>query len=125
MATTVGPRTTPFSGRIATRLVALILLLLVLYLLVKIPSGTGGGRLPLVLTEDEDGGFVVSSPILPELNTEGDNEAEAIANARDAQAAVRGIYRQIGRKLPREARAADPAAIEFEVTIRPAAEPAA
>ena len=38
----------------------------------------------IVLEPAEEGGFVVSVPALPEVATCGDNEDEAIANAREA-----------------------------------------
>jgi antitoxin HicB len=41
-------------------------------------------RYPIVLTPDPDGGFVVSVPALPEVCTQGETEAEALSNAREA-----------------------------------------
>jgi antitoxin HicB len=38
----------------------------------------------IVLEPDPDGGFVVHVPALPEVCTQGDNEADALANAREA-----------------------------------------
>jgi antitoxin HicB len=38
----------------------------------------------IVLDPDLDGGFVVHVPALPEVCTQGDTEAEALANAREA-----------------------------------------
>ena len=41
--------------------------------------------MPCVLEPDiEEGGFVVHVPALPEIVTEGDSEAEALAMAEDA-----------------------------------------
>lgn len=57
-------------------------------------------RLPLVFTPQPEGGFTVTSPILPELITEGDTLDEAFANVRDALAAVLEIYADEGRPLP-------------------------
>ena len=45
-------------------------------------------RLPLVFTPQPEGGFTVTSPVLPELVTEGDTLDEAFANVRDALSAV-------------------------------------
>lgn len=73
--------------------------------------------IPLVLTP-EDGGFVVSSPLLPALNTQGDSEEEPIGNARDAFASVRTMYEQLGKDLPRALRGADPATVGFAVARR-------
>ncbi len=57
-------------------------------------------RIPLVLTPQREGGYTVTSPLLPELITEGDTVAEALANAEDAFAAVVEIYEDRGRALP-------------------------
>ena len=38
----------------------------------------------IVLEPDADGGFVVHVPALPEVCTQGETEAEALANAREA-----------------------------------------
>jgi antitoxin HicB len=58
----------------------------------------------LVLAPDPRGGFVVTSPDLPELTTEGDTAEEAIANVQDALAAVRELYSDLGRPWPPERR---------------------
>jgi len=47
------------------------------------------GKLVLVLAEAREGGFVVTSPLDPELVTEGGTVSEAFENARDALAALR------------------------------------
>jgi antitoxin HicB len=57
-------------------------------------------RLPLVFTPQPEGGFTVTSPVLPELVTEGDTLDEAFANVRDALAAVLELYAEQGRALP-------------------------
>ena len=57
-------------------------------------------RIPLVLTPQAEGGYSVTSPLLPELVTEGDSVADAIDNARDAFAAVVELYEDLGRSLP-------------------------
>ncbi|HTU88566.1 MAG TPA: type II toxin-antitoxin system HicB family antitoxin [Gemmataceae bacterium] len=57
-------------------------------------------RLPLVFDPQPEGGFTVTSPVLPELITEGDNLEEAYANVRDALAAVIELYADQGRPLP-------------------------
>jgi antitoxin HicB len=38
----------------------------------------------IVLDPDPEGGFVVHVPALPEVCTQGDTEADALANAREA-----------------------------------------
>ena len=57
-------------------------------------------RIPLVLDPQPEGGYTVTSPLLPELITEGDTVSEALANAEDAFAAVMEIYEDSGRPLP-------------------------
>jgi antitoxin HicB len=57
-------------------------------------------KLPLVLSPQPEGGFTVTSPVLPELITEGDSISEAMANAQDALAAVVELYQDLGRPLP-------------------------
>ena len=57
-------------------------------------------RLPLLFTPQPEGGFTVTSPVLPELITEGDTLDEAFANVRDAFAAVLELYTEQGRALP-------------------------
>ena len=41
-------------------------------------------RIPLVLDPQPEGGYTVTSPLLPELITEGDTVEECLANAQDA-----------------------------------------
>lgn len=57
-------------------------------------------KVPLILTPQPEGGFTVTSPLLPELITEGDSADEALGNVRDALAAVIEIYEDTGRQLP-------------------------
>ena len=54
----------------------------------------------LVLAPQPEGGFTVTSPLLPELITEGDSVEEALENTRDALAAVVEAYQDAGRSLP-------------------------
>jgi antitoxin HicB len=57
-------------------------------------------RVPLLFSPQPEGGFTVTSAVLPELVTEGDTLDEAFANARDALAAVLELYADEGRPLP-------------------------
>ena len=57
-------------------------------------------KIPLVLEPQAEGGFTVTSPLLPELLTEGDTAEEALANVQDALAAVIEAYQDLGRTLP-------------------------
>jgi antitoxin HicB len=54
---------------------------------------------PVVLTPD-DGGFHVTAPDFPEFHTDGDDETEALANARMALAAVLAVYVADRRDIP-------------------------
>jgi antitoxin HicB len=55
---------------------------------------------PLILSPQLEGGFTVASPVLPDLVTEGDTVAEALANVQDALAAVVESYQDLDRPLP-------------------------
>jgi antitoxin HicB len=57
-------------------------------------------KVPLVLTPQPEGGCTVTSPVLPELVTEGDTIEGAIANVQDALAAVIEAYEQLGKPFP-------------------------
>lgn len=57
-------------------------------------------KIPLVFSPQPEGGFTVTSPLLPELITEGDTFDEALSNVRDALAAVIEAYQDLGRTLP-------------------------
>lgn len=57
-------------------------------------------KLPLMLEPQPEGGYTVTCPIVPELVTEGDTLAEAMANASDALAAIFEAYQDLDRPLP-------------------------
>lgn len=57
-------------------------------------------KILLVLDPQPEGGYTVTSPLLPELITEGDTMSEALANVEDAFCAVVEIYQDRGRPLP-------------------------
>jgi antitoxin HicB len=77
-------------------------------------------KLPLVLTPQPEGGYTVTSPALPELVTEGDTVEEAIANVRDALAAVIELYEDVGKPLPAALRLpVNGTAIRFESVVVP------
>ena len=63
-------------------------------------GGQGQIRLLLHLDPQPEGGFTVTSPLLPELITEGDTIDEVLVNVRDALAAVIELYEDSGRPLP-------------------------
>lgn len=64
-------------------------------------------KVPLVLEQQPEGGYTVTSPLLPELVTEGDSVDEALANVKDALAAVIEAYHDLGRPLPQNTQIAD------------------
>lgn len=57
-------------------------------------------KIPLVLTPQPEGGYTVTSPLLPELVTEGDSLDESLENVKDAFSAVMELYQELGRSLP-------------------------
>jgi antitoxin HicB len=57
-------------------------------------------KVPLLLSPQPDGGYTVSSPVLPELITEGDTPDDVMRHVRDALAAVLELYEDTGRPLP-------------------------
>jgi antitoxin HicB len=57
------------------------------------------GRLVLSLTKAEEGGFVVTSPLEPELITEAESIDEAFRMANDALRALRISRAKLLRKL--------------------------
>jgi antitoxin HicB len=57
------------------------------------------GKLMLHLEEAEEGGFIVTSPIDPELITEAETIGEAFANARDAAKALKQSRTRLMRHL--------------------------
>ncbi|MGH9839468.1 MAG: type II toxin-antitoxin system HicB family antitoxin [Blastocatellia bacterium] len=61
-------------------------------------------KILLVFSLQPEGGFTVTSPLLPELVTEGDTFDQALINVQDALAAVIEAYQDLGRTLPSNAR---------------------
>jgi len=64
-------------------------------------------KIPLILARQPEGGFTVTSPLLPELITEGDTVETALANIQDALTAVVELYQDLGRRLPPNTQLAD------------------
>ena len=60
-------------------------------------------KIPLVLAPQPEGGYTVTSPLIPELVTERDTVEEALENVKDALAAVVEVYEDLGRSLPQNA----------------------
>lgn len=57
------------------------------------------GKLVLNLEEAEEGGYVVTSPLDPELITQAETLEEAFANARDAAQALKQSRAKLLRRL--------------------------
>ncbi len=57
------------------------------------------GKLVLNLEEAEEGGYIVTSPLNPELITQAETIEEAFANARDASKALRQSRAKLMRRL--------------------------
>ena len=64
-------------------------------------------KVPLVLEPQPEGGYTVTSPLLPELVTEGETLDDALENVKDALAAVIEAYEDLGNPLPLNAQVAD------------------
>jgi antitoxin HicB len=56
-------------------------------------------KIPLLLTPQPEGVFTVTSPLLPELVTEGKSIDEVLVNVRDAFDAIRELYDDLDKKL--------------------------
>jgi len=75
-------------------------------------------KIPLVLAPQPEGGYTVTSPLLPELVTEGDTVEEALDNVKDALAAVVEAYHDLGRPLPGSAQILDVSMpLSFEAVV--------
>ena len=57
------------------------------------------GKLALNLEEAEEGGYIVTSPLDPELITQAETIEEAFANARDAAQALKQARVKLLRRL--------------------------
>lgn len=58
-------------------------------------------KVPLVLTPQPEGGYTVTSSVLPELVTEGDTLEEAVSNVKDALEAVIEAYEDLKSRFLR------------------------
>ena len=77
-------------------------------------------KIPLILDPQPEGGYTVTSPLLPELITEGDTIAECLVNVEDAFAVVMEIYEDEGRPMPPEIQVDDvmgPVSVEAVVRL--------
>jgi antitoxin HicB len=75
-------------------------------------------RIPLILAPQPEGGYTVTSPLLPELVTEGETAEEALENVKDAVAAVVELYEDLGRSLPTDTQVLDlTVPLSFETVV--------
>jgi antitoxin HicB len=58
------------------------------------------GKLVLTLEDADEGGYIVRSPLDPELITESETVSEAFANARDALKALTRSRAKLMKELP-------------------------
>ena len=58
------------------------------------------GKLVLHLEEAEEGGYIVTSPLDPELITEGETVGESFENAKDALRALTQSRTKLLRRAP-------------------------
>lgn len=75
-------------------------------------------KIPLILIPQIEGGYTVTSPLLPELVTEGDSVVEALENIKDAFAAVVELYQESGRSLPENTQILDAKGPVWLETVR-------
>ncbi len=57
-------------------------------------------KIPLILEPQEEGGWTITSPLVPELVTEIDGLEELSERVHDALAAVVELYEDIGKQFP-------------------------
>ncbi|RKU08084.1 toxin-antitoxin system, antitoxin component, HicB family protein [Candidatus Poribacteria bacterium] len=74
-------------------------------------------KIPLVLTPQPEGGYTVTSPLLPELVTEGDSLDESLENVKDAFRAVMELYGELGRSLPENIQISDEKSLVWLETV--------
>ena len=55
---------------------------------------------PVVLEPDEDGGYVVTCPIIPGCYSQGDSLHTALSNIREAIELCLEVYRDRGETIP-------------------------
>jgi len=78
-------------------------------------------KVPLILSPQPEGGYTVTSPVLPELITEGNSLEEVMENVRDALRAALEIYQDLDKPLSvnlRQDTQAEPIWFECLVTER-------
>ncbi len=75
-------------------------------------------KIPLVLEPQKEGGWTITSPLVPELVTEIDELDNLNSSVHDALAAVIELYQDMGKKFPANLRADhDEAPVWFESLV--------
>jgi antitoxin HicB len=64
-------------------------------------------KIPLVLEPQKEGGWTITSPLVPELVTEIDELDDLNSCVHDALAAVVELYQDMGKQFPANLRADD------------------
>jgi len=59
-------------------------------------------KVPLILSPQDEGGWTVTSPLIPELITEVDEIKDLPEILEDAFEAVKELYEDMGKRLPVE-----------------------
>ncbi|MBM3294883.1 MAG: type II toxin-antitoxin system HicB family antitoxin [Candidatus Aminicenantes bacterium] len=59
-------------------------------------------KIPLVLEPASEGGWIVRSPIIPELITEIDDIVDLEETVKDAVEAAKELYEDLGKRFPAE-----------------------
>ena len=57
-------------------------------------------KLPLVLEPQPEGGYTITSPVVPELVTEADTLDQVIPHVADALAALLELYEDLDKPVP-------------------------
>ena len=57
-------------------------------------------KLPLILEPQPEGGYTITSPVVPELVTEADTLDQVIPHVADALAALLELYEDLNKPVP-------------------------
>jgi len=74
-------------------------------------------KTPLILEPQKEGGWTVTSPLLPELITEVDDLKNLHSVVSDAISAVIELYSDMGKQLPADLLEEPGASVRFESLI--------
>ena len=57
-------------------------------------------KLPLILEPQPEGGYTITSPVVPDLVTEADTLDQVVPHVADALAALLELYEDLGKPVP-------------------------